>query len=119
MSNLRFPNAPPSLPPGVEIPEDLLAWVQGMEMWATSFHRITENAIGQLLDSARPASAALLLPPATLAELETNNPPKFKPAVPRNGGCSMVYCTDATAGAVPCYSDGTNWRQVTDGIIVS
>lgn len=31
----------------------------------------------------------------------------------------MVYVSDETGGAVPAFSDGTNWRRVTDRNIVS
>lgn len=32
---------------------------------------------------------------------------------------SMIFVTDETGGAVPAFSDGTNWRRVTDRAIVS
>ena len=32
---------------------------------------------------------------------------------------ALVYVTDETDGAVPAYSDGTNWRRVTDRTIAS
>lgn len=32
---------------------------------------------------------------------------------------AMVYVSDETGGAVPCFSDGTNWRRVTDRAIAS
>jgi hypothetical protein len=119
MSNIRFPAAPPKLPPDVEIPRELELWVNDMEMWSTALHRIVENAVGRLIDQARPPSLPVLLPPATVAQLETNSPRKFKAAKPRNGGCGLVYCTDEIGGAVPAYSDGTNWKRVTDGATVS
>lgn len=31
----------------------------------------------------------------------------------------MVYVTDDVGGAVPAFSDGTNWRRVTDRAAVS
>jgi len=31
----------------------------------------------------------------------------------------MKYCTDETGGAVPVFSDGTDWRRVTDRAIAS
>lgn len=31
----------------------------------------------------------------------------------------MKFCTDETGGAVPVFSDGTNWRRVTDRAIAS
>lgn len=31
----------------------------------------------------------------------------------------MIYVSDETGGAIPAFSDGTNWRRVTDRTIVS
>ena len=31
----------------------------------------------------------------------------------------LIYVTDETGGAVPAFSDGTDWRRVTDRAIVS
>ena len=31
----------------------------------------------------------------------------------------MIYVSDEAGGAVPAFSDGTNWRRVTDRVIVS
>lgn len=30
-----------------------------------------------------------------------------------------IYVTDETGGAIPAFSDGTNWRRVTDRAVVS
>lgn len=32
---------------------------------------------------------------------------------------TMIYVSNETGGAVPAFSDGTNWRRVTDRSIVS
>lgn len=32
---------------------------------------------------------------------------------------TMIYVSNETGGAVPAFSDGTNWRRVTDRVIVS
>lgn len=32
---------------------------------------------------------------------------------------AQIYVSDETGGAVPAFSDGTNWRRVTDRAIVS
>jgi hypothetical protein len=32
---------------------------------------------------------------------------------------SLIFVHDEAGGAVPCFSDGTNWRRVTDRAIVS
>ena len=31
----------------------------------------------------------------------------------------MIFVSDETGGAVPAFSDGTNWRRVTDRVIIS
>lgn len=31
----------------------------------------------------------------------------------------MIYVSDEAGGAVPAFSDGTNWRRVTDRAVVS
>jgi len=31
----------------------------------------------------------------------------------------MIYVTDETGGAIPAFSDGTNWRRVSDRAIIS
>lgn len=32
---------------------------------------------------------------------------------------TLIYVSDEAGGAVPAFSDGTNWRRVTDRAIVS
>lgn len=51
---------------------------------------------------------SLLLPSYTVAGV---------PAV--GSGGKMVFITDEVGGPVPAYSDGTNWRRVSDGTIIS
>ena len=41
------------------------------------------------------------------------------PSVAQYGTGAMIYVSNATGGAVPCYSDGTNWRRVTDATVVN
>jgi hypothetical protein len=52
----------------------------------------------------------LLLPSKTVLELSSLTP---SPAG------QFVYCSNESGGAVPAFSDGTNWRRVTDRAIVS
>lgn len=49
-----------------------------------------------------------VLPSYTVSTLPSTNPA---------GG--MLFVTDETGGSVPAFSDGTNWRRVTDRAIVS
>ena len=32
---------------------------------------------------------------------------------------ALVYVTDETGGAIPCFSDGTNWRRMSDRAVAS
>jgi hypothetical protein len=42
-----------------------------------------------------------------------------KAALPAQDAGAMIYVTDDTGGAVPAFSDGTNWRRVTDRNVIS
>jgi hypothetical protein len=55
------------------------------------------------------ASKPVKMPSYTLATLP----------VATVGAGSMIYVSDATGGGVMCYSDGSNWKKVTDGATVS
>jgi hypothetical protein len=52
----------------------------------------------------------LVLPSKTVAELGNLS------AVPAG---QFVYCTNESGGSIPAFSDGTNWRRVTDRAIVT
>lgn len=52
--------------------------------------------------------AQFVLPSFTVSELPSVNP-----------AGQMLFVTDETGGSVPAFSDGTNWRRVTDRTIVS
>lgn len=41
------------------------------------------------------------------------------PAAATVGAGAMAFCTDESGGAVPVFSDGTDWRRVTDRAVVS
>ncbi|MFQ5444503.1 MAG: hypothetical protein ACE5EK_07795 [Nitrospinales bacterium] len=41
------------------------------------------------------------------------------PPVPPAGSPALIYVSDETGGAVPAFSDGTNWRRITDRAVVS
>ncbi len=56
------------------------------------------------------ASTGSRIPSYTVATL---------PAVPPADSPSLIYVSNETGGAVPAFSDGTNWRRVTDRTIVA
>lgn len=41
------------------------------------------------------------------------------PSAADRGAGAMIYVSDETSGAVIAFSDGTNWRRVTDRTIIS
>jgi hypothetical protein len=41
------------------------------------------------------------------------------PSASALGAGAMVYCSDEAGGAIPVFSDGTNWRRVSDRAIAS
>ena len=41
------------------------------------------------------------------------------PSASATGAGTMIYVTDETGGAVPAFSDGTDWRRVTDRAVIS
>jgi len=51
--------------------------------------------------------------PATLASLTVAGVPSASPAG------MLIYVSDETGGAVPAFSDGSNWRRVTDRAIIA
>ena len=52
----------------------------------------------------------LVLPVYTVATL---------PSVPSNDRPGLIYVSDETGGAVPAFSDSSNWRRVTDRAVVA
>ena len=41
------------------------------------------------------------------------------PSASAEGSGTMIYVTDETGGAVPAFSDGADWRRVTDRTVIS
>ena len=66
--------------------------------------------LGTIVTSGIIAPDALFLPSKTVTELDSLS------ASPAG---QFVYCSNESGGAVPAFSDGTNWRRVTDRAIVS
>lgn len=60
------------------------------------------------------------LPVFTVADLTLIISPALSPKVPASSRLDgMVMVSDETGGRVPAFSDGTNWRRVTDRNIIS
>jgi len=56
-----------------------------------------------------------------ISKLPVLLPPYVKTGLPSAAAnlASMIYVVDEAGGAVPAFSDGTNWRRVTDRAVVS
>jgi hypothetical protein len=54
------------------------------------------------------------LPAYTVAELTGGNPSAAKA-----GARALAYCSNATGGARPVYSDGTHWLDCRNGNVIS
>jgi hypothetical protein len=64
--------------------------------------------LGTLVVSGIISPNTFILPSFTVNTLPDANP-----------SGQMLFVTDETGGSVPAFSDGTNWRRITDGQIVS
>ena len=69
-----------------------------------------EYDLGLIVISGIIQPDSLILPTKTVAQLAN---------LSANPAAQFVYCSDETGGSVPAFSDGTNWRRVTDRQIVS
>jgi hypothetical protein len=66
--------------------------------------------LGLIVTSGIIQPDSLILPTKTVAQLAN---------LSANPAAQFVYCSDESGGAVPAFSDGTNWRRVTDRSIVT
>lgn len=86
--------------------------------WQEEMVRVVQSEINALNRQYDRRSDPVSIPPATVEEL-TTTPYKFRPATPENGGSRLAYAVDATGGAKVVYSDGSAWREIDGGAIVS
>lgn len=82
------------------------------------------------VDKGAALFAGAFAPPASVAQgapaTFTNRAARLKsftvagvPSAADLGAGTLIYVTDETGGAVPAFSDGTNWRRTTDRAVVS
>lgn len=83
-----------------------------IEPFNTSEVAISKNARYRFAEDRGPfrLGVPLALPSYTVAAL---------PSAATATGGGMIYVSNEAGGAVPAFSDGTNWRRVTDRTIVS
>ena len=91
---LKAPTAPAGTPPyAVTMMRDVVQWVRAL---------VKQPAF---LPSYRAAD----LPGAA----------EWYSAAAREGRSALIFVSDEAGGAVPVFTDGVNWRRVTDRAIVS
>lgn len=73
----------------------------------------TASNMADWVRSAATAINTLIKPQTTLNSYTVANLPSAGTAG------QMIYVTNESGGAVPAFSDGTNWRRVTDRAVVS
>lgn len=76
-----------------------------------------ETSIGEIvafIQSLAAADGSLLASAVTLTSYTVATLPSAS-----SNARKLIYVSDETGGAVPAFSDGTNWRRVTDREIVS
>jgi hypothetical protein len=86
------------------------AVTQQQDLGAVDEAATTEVDMGTIVTGGVIYPDQLVLPSFTVAELGNLS------ATP---AAQFVFCTDDTGGAVPAFSDGVNWRRVTDRAVVS
>ena len=69
-----------------------------------------EYDLGSIVTSGVIQPDSLILPTKTVAQLAN---------LSASPAAQFVYCSNESGGAVPAFSDGTNWRRVTDRAIVT
>lgn len=106
-------NVNPILPFGFVVPE-LIPLQQ-------AYQQLVRSVFAELKDHATRVNNAYIKDGTELAtgpvRLASYTVATVPDATLYTGG--MVYVSDETGGAIPAFSDGTNWRRVTDRAVVS
>jgi hypothetical protein len=100
--------------------------------WAGKITNASATGLGLIIEAKGATlfrivdtGAAATIVEVTAAHVVVNKPLKLArysvaslPAAASHDGC-MVYLTDEAGGGVPAWSDGTAWRRMSDGAVVS
>lgn len=97
---------PPVLAPDMSVELQLAA----IGDWIQNTHRKLQQIVDELARNSPRAGQPVELPEVSLASL-----PKFRVTA----GTRLVCVTDEVGGKVPAFSDGADWRRVTDRDVVS
>jgi len=113
MSQIPRLPAPPS---SQGIPPEFLAWAQDLVFTLQRFMEDVQR-------DYQPVNAPVVLVPSTVSGLNgyltASGVYRYKPALTQNSAARLAFCSNASGGAVPVYSNGTQWLRVTDGSVIS
>tara|TARA_R110000868_G_scaffold183352_1_gene424545 strand:- start:986 stop:1327 length:342 start_codon:yes stop_codon:yes gene_type:complete len=104
-------------PPNVQgIPEELQGYLRDLVFTLQQFMYNVER-------DYQPLNAPVVLVPSTVSGLNGYQTQSgtyiYKPALTQNSAARLAFCSNASGGAVPVYSTGTQWLRVTDGSVVT
>ena len=106
----RLPAPPLDLPPSVGD-------------WALNLIKTLEQFMQDVEQSYQAVNSPVILVPSTVSGLNGyltgSGVYRYKPALTQYSASRLVFCSNASGGAVPVYSDGLEWRRVTDGSVVT
>jgi hypothetical protein len=93
------------------------------ENWGTLAGEGTYLSVGVTAPGAFARVAALLIQSIGTTVLGWIKPSSYTvagaPSASASGAGAMIYVSNEIGGAVPAFSDGTNWRRVTDRAVIS
>ncbi len=87
----------------------------GDKLKIESTYRATGNVANLFVEFDTAAGVSAFAKPPKLP----NRTIALLPNATTVGAGAMAYCTNESGGAVPVFSDGTNWRRVTDRAVVT
>lgn len=110
-----IPRLPP--PPNVQgVPLEFLNWANDLVFTLQTFMSSVER-------DYQPVNAPVILVPSTVSGLNGylngSGTYRYKPALTEYSAARLAFCSNASGGAVPVYSNGTQWLRVTDGTVVT
>lgn len=104
-------------PPNVQgVPEEFQEWARSLVFTLQRFMSDVERDYQQV-------NSPVILVPSTVSGLlgyqTQSGMYLYKPALTQNSAARLAFCSNASGGAVPVYSNGTQWLRVTDGSVVT
>lgn len=102
-------------PPG-DLPPNTFEWAQNLV-------RTLEQFMQDVQQTYQATNSPVVLVPSTVSGLNGNltgsGVYRYKPALTQYSAARLAFCSNASGGAVPVYSDGTVWRRVSDQSVVT